>query len=500
MLLLKNSSIRTRILLFPALMVLGLLVLQAGNSLIEHRLKASATKRTLLAGHQNALKSVIDVTLTSIANRMQPGMTQDQITQLVFEETDPIRFYANDEGYVFSYLTDGTRINVPPNKSGNGKNFWDLQDKKENFLIRDIVAQAKAGGGFTQYYFEKPGQGVQPKLSYSRLVPGTNIIIGTGVYTDNVQAEQEDAKTAVEQEERQYFPVRLGLFLGLFTLAVVGSVFIERSITHPVRTTTHDLNDAIIQLSLASGEILDASHKLTDSSVKQAEGLEETTANVAEISTMTHDNAQRADQARNLAGQARVAAESGNEAMGRMQTAILDIQRTANETANIVKAIDEIAFQTNLLALNASVEAARAGDAGKGFAVVAEEVRNLAQRAADAASNTSKLIHQSVDKAQRGVGISKEVAEMLQNVVDGIAETSDLAANIAEDATRQNVAIGQIRTAVTTLDLTTQGNAATAEECSSAALVMDRQTAVLRQSSQGLVQMSGGTPVTVTRQ
>src|SRR5439155_10557858 len=117
-------------------------------------------------------------------------------------------------------------------------------------------------------------------------------------------------------------------------------------------------------------------------------------------------NAETARQANLLATEARTAADKGNESMGRMSTAIEAIQKSASETAKIIKVIDEIAFQTNLLALNAAVEAARAGEAGRGFAVVAEEVRSLAMRSAEAAKNTAAMIEQSVQRARNGVSIT----------------------------------------------------------------------------------------------
>ena len=117
----------------------------------------------------------------------------------------------------------------------------------------------------------------------------------------------------------------------------------------------------------------------------------------------------------------RKAAENGTTAVGKMTTAIDDIQKSSNETAKIIKVIDEIAFQTNLLALNAAVEAARAGEAGKGFAVVAEEVRNLAQRSAEAAKNTSSMIEQSVNNAKAGVEISAEVRKVLGEITTGVS-------------------------------------------------------------------------------
>src|SRR6185295_12799038 len=129
-------------------------------------------------------------------------------------------------------------------------------------------------------------------------------------------------------------------------------------------------------------------------------------ASLEELSSMTKQNSENARQANGMAGEARDAAEGSKGAMDRMGSAIGKIKQSADQTARIIKTIDEIAFQTKLLALNAAVEAARAGDAGKGFAVVAEEVRNLARRSAEAAKSTASLIEESQKNADRGVSVS----------------------------------------------------------------------------------------------
>ena len=194
-----------------------------------------------------------------------------------------------------------------------------------------------------------------------------------------------------------------------------------------------------------------------------------------EMSSMTRQNSDNASQAKTLSGSARESAIKGSKSMEQMTEAIDRIKASSDETAKIVKTIDEIAFQTNLLALNAAVEAARAGEAGKGFAVVAEEVRNLAQRSATAAKNTAELIEGAVRNADGGVAITEEVAKILNEIVDGASRVNDLVAEISAAAGEQTQGIEQINTAVSQMDQLTQQNASNSEESASAAEELNGQ-------------------------
>jgi methyl-accepting chemotaxis protein len=273
---------------------------------------------------------------------------------------------------------------------------------------------------------------------------------------------------------------------------------IARSISTPINRIITGLTSGSEQVTAASDQVAQSSTSMAEGASEQASSLEETSASLEEMSSMTKKNAESANEANQQVKEAREAAEKGREAMHRMSGAIAKIKDSSDETAKIIKTIDEIAFQTNLLALNAAVEAARAGEAGKGFAVVAEEVRNLAQRSADAARETSALIEGSQQNSDNGVEVSKEVEELLERIAGLVGTITTLVEEVNSASNEQAQGIEQINTAVAQMDQVTQSNAANSEEAASASEELSAQANELNDMVNMLVELVGGSADTST--
>ncbi|WP_349963210.1 methyl-accepting chemotaxis protein [Rhizobium sp. ZPR3] len=215
-------------------------------------------------------------------------------------------------------------------------------------------------------------------------------------------------------------------------------------------------------------EIRGAADELAQRTEQQAASVEETAAALEEITTATRDATTRAEEAEGLVRQARESAQASGSIVQRTVGAMKAIETSSVEIGSIIGVIDEIAFQTNLLALNAGVEAARAGEAGKGFAVVAQEVRELAQRSAQAAREIKALITTSSEQVRSGVGLVSETGDALQAIVARVEDISGRVRAIATSAKEQLVGLQEINGAVTTIDQTTQRNAAMVEESTAA--------------------------------
>ena len=303
---------------------------------------------------------------------------------------------------------------------------------------------------------------------------------------DRLAANYADSAGQIQRAAQRAF-----LLFSVVTLAIVAGTallgwWIIRGITVPMRAALDELTAGSVQVASAAGQVSTSSQTLAKGASEEAASLEETSATLEVISSMTKRNTESATQAKTLSHETRLAADAGVGEMGTLKDAMAAIKASADNIAKIVKSIDEIAFQTNVLALNAAVEAARAGEAGAGFAIVAEEVRALAQRSAHAAKETEERIADSVLKSQSGADLATVVAQHFSEIVDKARKVDALVAEIAAASTEQGAGVSQVNTKISQMDRVTQATASTAEETAAAAEQLNAQSAVLKEVVAGL--------------
>lgn len=222
-------------------------------------------------------------------------------------------------------------------------------------------------------------------------------------------------------------------------------------------------------VATASSEIAQGNIDLSHRTEEQASSLEETSASMKELGSTVRQNADNAKQANELAMKASTVAIKGGEVVSDVVNTMKGINEASQKIADIISVIDGIAFQTNILALNAAVEAARAGEQGRGFAVVDGEVRNLAQRSAEAAKEIKSLITNSVERVEQGTALVDQAGMTMNEVVTSIRHVTDIMNEINNASSEQSDGITQVGDAVTQMDENTQQNAALVEQTAAAA-------------------------------
>jgi methyl-accepting chemotaxis protein len=240
------------------------------------------------------------------------------------------------------------------------------------------------------------------------------------------------------------------------------------------------IKQAVEAINTAAGEIATGNQDLSSRTEEQASSLEETASSMEQLNVTVKNNTQSASLARTEAIAATEVARRGGETVRASARTMTSIAESSGKIVDIIGVIDSIAFQTNILALNAAVEAARAGEQGRGFAVVATEVRNLAQRSAEAAKEIKGLINDSVSRVKEGTTQAELAGNQMLDIVSAIERVSEIITNISSASEEQASGIDQISLAVTQMDEVTQQNAALVEEAAAAAESLQEQAEQLR--------------------
>ncbi len=313
---------------------------------------------------------------------------------------------------------------------------------------------------------------------------------------ERLRIRVEDVRVVQDAAVARQQKIVGAIVLVAFVVLSVMLVRVMTGISASVRALADDVSNGAHEVLSASEQVSSAAQELSHGAQSQAAAVEETAAAMEEIAATARQNAEHASRCAELMTSTSQGVEVTNQRLTEMLGSMDRIRESARKVSHIVKTIDDIAFQTNLLALNAAVEAARAGAAGMGFAVVADEVRTLAQRSAEASRETAALIEESIARAERGSARLTLVGESITTITAHAQDVKSLVDGMSVAARQQTDGIEQVRSALTSMERSSQRSAALAEEAAAASEELAAQSEVARHSAQSLAQLSGASTST----
>ena len=393
-------------------------------------------------------------------------------------------------GYVF--VLNGKGVNkgycvISYKGTRDGQNEWETKNADGEYFIQNIINKAlKLKGKETAIHYYTWKRADDPvsrkKIAMIMYYEPWDWVIGASAYVDELQ----EVESKIRGTFRNQIVLIIILTAIILVVALIVWFFMAKRLTSHMTDLSNLLNESANQVDAAAEHLASSSQDMASQVSNQASSLEETSASLEEISSHVQESASNSEEARNKILEIQNATEQSSIAVTELNQAMGAIKKSSDETAKIIKTIEEVAFQTNLLALNAAVEAARAGEAGRGFAVVAEEVRNLAQRSALAAKETAELLKQSQINVTKGAEVSEKVFSAIQTITESVQKTVTLITEISTASVEQAQGIEQINLALSSINQVSQNISATSEETASTAEELSAQAIQLKNAVNSL--------------
>ncbi len=507
--MLNQLSFKLKIGLLVAVALIAVAVLTVAATLQSRTLTTEARMQQLVTAVQTAHGIVAGYQALAVSGAMPVADAQKAAAEAV-----GLARYGGADGkteYFHVWTLDGMGVMHPLRREWNGQNMVgkvkDAAGVDIVVALMDGIKNSRDGKAFVPTMFPRPGEKVPvPKLQYVVKVDGWNWMVGSGLYTDDLDAL---VRTRIIQGGVMLLVALLiiGGIGGVVFRSVIRQIGGEPSVAYAamsevargnlgvslpaaqsgsimdglgqmvtsLRRLVAEVRSSTDSIATASSEIAQGNTDLSHRTEQTASNLQQTASSMEELTGTVQQTSSSAQTANQLASTAADVASRGGQVVAQVVSTMDDINDSSKKISDIIGVIDGIAFQTNILALNAAVEAARAGEQGRGFAVVASEVRSLAGRSAEAAKEIKGLIGASVEKVESGTRLVADAGQTMDEIVASVKRVSDIIAEIHAATAEQSQGIAEVNQAVAQLDQMTQQNSALVEESAAAANSMREQ-------------------------